>query len=952
MKQTNQNCLSELKIKYQNTRGLRTKNHTFSLNLSNIDADIVCMTETWLNTGFFSSEYLINDFISYRRDRNYSSVGTRKGGGCWILHKPSLISSRLPKFESNIDFVEDVWIEITQPTGRLFLCTVYITSMVNRSSMYEQFFDKVRENLATLDSHDRVLIVGDINLSDIHWSKQNDGNTTHGNLLSVDSCELINLMNYGKLSQYNLIKNHRNEILDLVLSTDHFSSIEVHRSDQFLVPEDPYHPTLDITIKDPIGFMETDESFKKRNFRKGNYEQICAELELVDWNFIGGTDLNEGLDKFYNIINDSIDRNVPIRKNSCKFPFWYSFELRNAIKKKNRAHRKWKKTNNSLHYIEFSDIRSQCKVMIEKCHLAYVEGLQTNMNKNIKLFWAYTKKRKQTNSYPSKFEFNGETSQDPKRVCEMFSNCFQSAYIDHPSTPSVNTSQIAIPNNLFNISPEVVSKTIANLDENKNGGPDRIPNIFWKKTNAQIAIPLSHIFTKSLCTGIFPDNFKSALIMPIHKKGDNNLIENYRPICLLNTIALVFEKVVHTITNSYIHDKIISQQHGFRKNKSTHTNLFDYVNYIAQAMDEGLEVHAIYTDFSKAFDRVNHDKLLSKLHAIGLPQSLVNWYQSYLSNRPLRVVFNGKKSEKFIQNSGVPQGSVLGPILFNIFINDITSVLKCNVLLFADDSKIFVKVRNIDDCIALQNDINALCDWCDRNDLQLNANKCYFIAFSNRIVKLQTEYILKNKKLTKVDSIKDLGITFDSRLKFDQHIDEITRKASKMLGFVMRAVNKFTNIHCIKLLFNALVRSHLEYNCSIWNPLHDCHIKKIEKIQRNFTRQIAYKFGFVYESYEDRLRQCNLSSLTLRRNRFDMYHLHKIFNSNDTIIRNKLSINSQTYTNRHTKLFYVPDARTNYGSHSCALHRYQIIFNNKFSKSDILEKTMPQFKQIVLQKMQ
>lgn len=288
-------------------------------------------------------------------------------------------------------------------------------------------------------------------------------------------------MSYGNLSQYNIVKNHRNEILDLVISTDHFSSIEVHRSDQFLVPEDPYHPTLDIIIKDPNGYMETDESFKKRNFRKGNYEQICAELELVDWNFINNTDLNDSLGLFYDIVNDTIDRNVPIRKNRCKFPFWYSFELRNAIKKKNRAHRKWKRTNNSLHYIEFSDIRSQCRDMFEKCHMAYIEGLQTNMKKNINLFGAYTKKRKQTNSYPSKFIFNGETSQDPNKVCEMFSSCFQSAFIDHPPIPSGNTSQIATPNNHFNISPEVVSKIIANLDENKNGGPDRIPNIFCKK---------------------------------------------------------------------------------------------------------------------------------------------------------------------------------------------------------------------------------------------------------------------------------------------------------------------------------------------------------------------------------------------------------------------------------------------------------------------------------------
>lgn len=949
---SNHQNFSQLSIKYQNTRGLRTKVNEFSLNLSLIEADIICLTETWLNSGFFCSEFLINKFKSYRRDRNYVRTGTERGGGCWIIHKPDIISNRLFNFEADIDFVEDIWIEIPQSTGRLIICTVYITSMVNRSRLYRQFFDKVRQNMATTDSTDRILIVGDINLAEINWSPNQHGFPSHGALSSPESHELINLMNYANLHQFNSHTNFRAEILDLVLSTDHFSSIQVVRSDQFLVPEDPYHPTIDIILKKPMEFMANDESFKRFNFRKGNYEQIRSELTNTDWSFISNFELDKSLDLFYNIINLLIEKYIPIAKKSGKYPFWYSKALRELLKRKDRAHRKWKRTDNAMHYIEFSSIRTQCKSMIDECHTKYVTDLQNNIKKNIKLFWAYTKNRRQTNSYPAKLTYNGASSHEPNTVCEMFSDFFRSTYIDHPSSPSSNIVYNVNPNrNSYNINPNDVSSILSKLDENKNGGPDHIPNFFWKNIRDQIAIPLSSIFSKSINSGKFPDKFKEAYLMPIFKKGDSSLIVNYRPVSMLNTISLVFERVVFGIVGQIVEGKISVNQHGFMKNKSTTSNLFEYTNYIAQAMDEGLEVHVIYNDFVKCFDRLRHDKILKKLNDSGFPPVLVQWFKSYLTNRSLEVVFNGKKSAKFTQTSGVPQGSVLGPILFNIFINDLPQVLKCNLLLFADDSKIYTKIRDANDCIALQGDINILCEWCNNNDIVLNVDKCFVVAFTNRIVKLQTEYKMLDKKLNQVHSIKDLGVIFDSKLNFDQHIDEISKKASRMLGFIMRATHKFTNIKCVLMLYNALVRSHLEYNCAIWNPYQIGHIKRIEKIQKSFTRQIAYKFGIEYESYEDRLEKCGMVSLSMRRDYFDICQLHKVYHNAEPRIRDLLSFRNTPYYSKYSTLFSVPTFRTNYGIHRYPLIRYQNKYNEKFDKNDITCSSLSQFKKIIRMKL-
>lgn len=326
------------------------------------------------------------------------------------------------------------------------------------------------------------------------------------------------------------------------------------------------------------------------------------------------------------------------------------------------------------------------------------------------------------------------------------------------------------------------------------------------------------------------------------------------------------------------------------KARSTGSNLIEYINYISKALDRGLEVHAIYTDFSKAFDTVDHTILIAKLKKFGITDSLLHWFESYLSNRTLFVSFNGSVSSKFTTMSGVPQGSVLGPILFNIFINDLSEKLNCNFLLFADDLKIYTTITSIYDCIMLQNDINALFNWCGVNNLKLNIQKCNFMAFTNRIIPLQTNYFIDGEELVKPDSVKDLGVIIDSKLKFDLHIDYIVIKSYRMLGFIMRTTKQFNNSDCIKLLYNALVRSNLEYNTYVWTPFQSNHILKLERIQRNFTRQLAFKFN----------------------------------------------------------LFSCPSSRTDFGHHRCPTNRIQRSFTQNFNSVPIENLSQSQFKKKIL----
>lgn len=238
--------------------------------------------------------------------------------------------------------------------------------------------------------------------------------------------------------------------------------------------------------------------------------------------------------------------------------------------------------------------------------------------------------------------------------------------------------------------------------------------------------------------------------------------------------------------------------------------------------------------------------------------------------------------------------------------------------------------------------------WCTENYLELNADKCHYIRFTNKHYPTQFSYSLNGLPLTEVMETNDLGVTIDSKLKFDSHIDNITRKAYRMLGFIMRASRDFTTIKPIKILFNSLVRPLLEYNTPIWYPFTDCQIKKVERVQRVFTRQLAYRFNIPYETYNDRLTQINLQSLESRRVYFDMCSLYKVVSEPNSALHSHLNIRHYPYHNRRNTPFVVPISRTDIGKHRCPINRFQSTFIRSFNHIDIFHSSMFQFKRITI----
>lgn len=420
------------------------------------------------------------------------------------------------------------------------------------------------------------------------------------------------------------------------------------------------------------------------------------------------------------------------------------------------------------------------------------------------------------------------------------------------------------------------------LDQSKSGGPDKIPPVFLNNCASNLAYPLYLLFNQSLKTGCFPTKWKFSFLTPIFKKGDKHEVINYRPVCLLSTIPKVFEKIVLKKIIFQLNHVISPKQHGFSTGKSTLTNLLTYQNYISDAMSSKCQVDSIYTDLSKAFDKVNHELLLNKLHKFGIGGSLYKWISSYLIKRLLAVKIDGTFSYKFTATSGVPQGSHLGPILFLLFVNDVLYIFNdVQVLMFADDLKLFKAIRNINDCHILFNNLLKFIMWCHDNRLQLNVSKCQIMRFYRVKNPIFFDYSINNMSLVSVSEINDLGIWFDTKLNFIKHIEIITNKALKMLGFILRVSSDFNNVNTVKTLYMSLVRSHIEYNSTVWSPNYEIHSHAIERIQNKFLRYVNFKMGIPSEclNYDNILCSLNLIKLSDRRIISDLTCLYKIINS-------------------------------------------------------------------------
>lgn len=422
-----------------------------------------------------------------------------------------------------------------------------------------------------------------------------------------------------------------------------------------------------------------------------------------------------------------------------------------------------------------------------------------------------------------------------------------------------------------------VACAIDRLPTNSSPGPDGISTKLLKLTKSFSSIFLGRLFQQSIVTGTLPDDWKMAHVIPIFKSGDRASFTNYRPISLTCVSCKLIEHILSSnIMNYLVNNRLLYlNQHGFQKGRSCETQLFELVTDLHNNVHSSQYTDAIFIDLSKAFDRVPHKRLLHKLTKLNIDTPVITWIESFLSNRYQCVVINETVSPPQHVRSGVPQGSVLGPLLFLIYINDIHTNIKSNIRLFADDCVIYHPIRKESDSLELQNDLRKIYSWCENWQMKINIDKTKSVTFTTRSNLDTFIYKINETPIEKVSAFKYLGVHLSSNLTWNCHIEHITNKASKTLGFIKRHL-ALADQNTKLLAYTSLVRSQLEYASIIWNPHQTYLLNHLESVQNKAARFITRKYSR-YDSVTTIKSSLELTTLEARRKNSRLSFFHTLY---------------------------------------------------------------------------
>jgi len=726
------------------------------------------------------------------------------------------------------------------------------------------------------------ILVGDFNYNGIDWDA-----------LAVRTTGNNSNMDFLKTVQDNFLTQHvvlptrargvdKPSILDLILTDE-----------EELIEDINYLSPLGKSDHSVLAFncklnKEVKNIVNKYNFNKGDYVSL-SQFVSKDWAKLFMS-CNDNIEEMWNIFKNTLitgtELYVPkiIDFNMWRKPSWKSVlpkTVRDKIRKKHRLWARYIKSRDLKQLARYKKISNEVRTATRKHYQSEQTNVAMQCKTNPKKFWSYIKNKTKTSSSIGNIncEENGTCKliTDDEIKAEVFNDYFSSVFTKEKADLmpdfSINSGIEPLHRLHFNDS-EILDK-LNKLNVNKTPGPDNIhPRILYE-TRYEITGALKLMYETSLRTKELPQDWVSANITAIFKKGQKSEVSNYRPVSLTSIVCKIMESIVRDyIMEHFIQNDLFSnKQFGFLPGRSTVLQLLNMLDEWTDYLELGGQVNVIYTDFTKAFDKVPHKRLLYKLEAYKIGAELLQWIQSFLIGRKQRVKLNGKFSIWTDVLSGIPQGSVLGPLLFIIFINDLPEVCDqyANIYLFADDAKIFRHIQTNKDHTLLQKSIIELEKWCDNWLLPINVNKCSTV-FYGRDVNVAYDYHLHSVSLQHLTHVKDLGVTFNSNLTFTQHCAEKINKANSMLGLIKRNFIHVTTDAFLQL-YKTLVRSHLEYANCIWNPYRQHLIKDLEKVQMRASRLIPNVKNL---KYEERLRYLKLPTLKYRRIRGDMIQVYKL----------------------------------------------------------------------------
>ena len=892
---------SNLKCWYLNARSIRNKKDTFLAEIKTVQPDIVAVTETWLNTNNkdFVGEYTITGYNLLNHDRLH-----KRGGGTLLYIKNDIKFVETSKHILNNNY-EMIFIDILLNNNKkVVFGVVYRPPKQNELQdidMFQEISNHIKSN--------ETVIVGDFNYPGINW-------TTLTGDREGQTC--LNFLEDNFLEQIVDKPTRGNNTLDLILSSDTNLIDNFEVGEKFSTSD---HQSLSLSIN--VNTIKSRNNIKVPNFKLANYSKLKKEFLNIDWDskFLN-KNMEEMWTEFRTIFNEKVQLCIPSKvktvNNSNEDKKWMTHKIKRVINKKNSLYKQFKQTNNPDHERLHKKQQKIVKKTVSSGKRSYEKKLAENSKTNPRQFYGYVGNKKAVKESINVLENDdGTTVTGTQNIAEKLNVYFETVFAaktngNNMSTPTASQNIELLSINEVNILN--VGKKLSLLNPMKSVGPDNVYPKILQKMHEELKYPITKLFNKSLQTNSIPMEWKKSNVTPIHKSGSKKKASNYRPISITSILCRVLESCIKDEITSHFekHNLIHDSQHGFRSNKSCLTNLIEFFDAVINVYDQKKPVDVIYLDFAKAFDKVPHNKLISKLKSYYLDCNLIKWIEDWLSNRQQSVVLSGVNSTWKQVTSGVPQGSVLGPLLFISYINDIDVGLTSKIAKFADDTKLMSSVESKAKIEEFKKDIKKLELWSDQNDMPFNVNKCTVMHIGKKNDKFN--YKMFDNELSKTEKQKDLGIIITPDLKAAAQVTTACNKANRILGLISRNFS-YKTIETVRSLYTALVRPHLEFAVQFWSPHYKKDIAKIEGVQRRATKMVPYLRAL---SYEERLKKMNLFTMEKRRSRGDLIELFKILKGFDKIrVKDLFEFDTSNITRGHNfklkkKRFYTDVAKFNF----------------------------------------
>jgi hypothetical protein len=714
-----------------------------------------------------------------------------------------------------------------------------------------------------------AILVGDFNLPDIDWEMGTGSARTASFLEAVDDVMLTQMVDFSTQVKGNC--------LDLVLTNIPERIVDIEEAGRLGKSD---HEMILLTVGGCGGSVHSNREVY--NWGRADWTSMKNDLAGTDWSAtLHGKSADEMWTTFRSRLDELRKKYVPTRvMRNRQRPLWMTKEILQAI---NRKRRLWKEAKKGRNREQYEEADTRVQKLIRNAKRNYEKRLATGNGGNNRSFYSYVKQR--TKSRPSIGPLRNEKKEmvsDDQGMTELLNNFFGSVFT-REDTANIPVAKEMEAENMKEvvITAKMVRTKIKSLKEASAAGPDNVGPRLLRELGYELAPALVKIFRRSLEYGEVPEEWKVANVTPIFKKGSKADPGNYRPVSLTSVCCKLLESILRDSMMEHLLSKNLlkASQHGFIPGRSCCTNLLEFLERATAVIDAGKPMDVIFLDFAKAFDKVPRERLLEKLKAHRIRGKTLAWIRNWLTGRKQRVVLNGKYSTWAEVLSGVPQGSVLGPILFLIFINDLDDDAMFIELLkkFADDTKLGHTATTPEDRETLQLALDNLCDWSERWGMAFNVKKCkvMHLGYNNPC----QVYTMRGQALEETDEERDIGVEMSKSLKPSAQCAKAARTAQAVLSQMARAFH-YRDRHIFLRLYKQYVRPHLEFASAAWSPWQEGDKAALEKIQRRAVSMIS---GLRGESYEEKLLELDLPTLEERRHTADMVQTFKIVKGIDRV---------------------------------------------------------------------